>query len=102
MPTPDHRSPWLPTLLLAGLLVGLPWAAGGRSPIGQVSLILFLVVAGVAAILARSFGALAKPSPLLLAGGILAVGSAFHTIYPERTIQYLLLLLSWNPDSNEF
>ena len=95
MPSPDRRSLLLPTFLLAGLLVGLPWAAGGRSPIGQVSLALVLALAGVAGILVRSLGALANPSPLLLAGGILAAGSALHTIYPDRTIQYLLLLLAY-------
>lgn len=95
MPSPDRRSLLLPTLLLAGLLVGLPWAAGGRSPIGQVSLILVLALAGVAGVLVHTPGALAKPSPLLLAGGILAAGSALHTIYPDRTIQYLLLLLAY-------
>jgi len=95
MPSPDRRSLLLPTLLLAGVLVGLPWAAGGRSPIGQVSLALVLALAGVAGMLAHSPGALANPSPLLLAGGILAAGSALHTIYPDRTIQYLLLLLAY-------
>jgi O-antigen ligase/tetratricopeptide (TPR) repeat protein len=95
MPSPDRRSLFLPTLLLAGLLISLPWGAGGRSPIGQVSLVLVLVLAGVAGILARGMSALAKPSPLLLAGGILVAGSAFHTIYPDRTIQSLLSLLAY-------
>jgi len=95
MPSPDRRSLSLATLLLAGVLVGLPWAAGGRSPIGQVSLVLVLVLAGVAGTLGRNLGALARPSPLLLAGGILAAGSALHTIYPDRTIQTLLLLLAY-------
>lgn len=95
MPSLDRRSLSLPTLLLAGVLIGLPWAAGGRSSIGQVSLVLVLGLAGVAGIFARSLGTLAKPSPLLLAGGILAAGSAFHSIYPDRTIQYLLLLLAY-------
>lgn len=95
MLSPDRRSLFLPTLLLAGLLVSLPWAAGGRSPIGQVSLVLVLVLAGVARILVHSLSALIKPSPLMVAGGILAAGSAFHTIYPDRTIQSLLLLLAY-------
>ncbi len=95
MPSLEHRSLFLPTLLLAGLLIGLPWAAGGRSPIGQVSLVLVLVLAGVARILARGMSALAKPSPLLLGGGTLVVGSALHTIYPDRTVQFLLLLLAY-------
>jgi O-antigen ligase len=36
-----------------------------------------------------------RPSPLLLAGGILAAVSALHTIYPDRTIHSLLLLLAY-------
>jgi O-antigen ligase len=95
MPSPDRRSLTLPTFLLAGLLVILPWAGGGRNPIGQVGLTLVLALAGIAGMLVRGLGALAKPSPLLLAGGILAAGSALHTIYPDRTIQYLLLLLAY-------
>lgn len=95
MPSPDRRSLPLATLLLAGVLIGLPWATGGRSPTGQVSLVLLLVLAGVARTFAGGASALVRPSPLLLAGGILAGGSALHTIYPDRTIQSLLLLLAY-------
>lgn len=95
MPSPDRRSLSLATLLLAGVLVGLPWAAGGRSPIGQISLVLLLVLAAVAGTFGRGLGALARPSPLLLTAGILAGGSALHTIYPDRTIQSLLLLFAY-------
>jgi O-antigen ligase len=95
MPSLERRSLFLPTLLLAGVLIGLPWAGGGRTPVGQVSLVLVLVLAGIAGISARSLSALTNPSPLLLVGGMLAAGSSLHTIYPDRTIQYLLLLLAY-------
>ena len=95
MPSLERRSLALPTLLLAVVLIGLPWAAGGRNPIGQVGLVLILVLGGVAGIFARRLSGLVNPSPSLLAGGMLAAVSAFHTLYPDRTIQYLLLLLAY-------
>ena len=92
---PKNCSLWLPTLLLAGVLIGLPWAGGGRSPIGQVSLILVLAVAGIAGVFAHRLSALTSPSPLLFAAAVLAAVSALHTIYPDRTIQSLILLVAY-------
>lgn len=95
MPSPDRRFLALATPLLAGVLIGLPWATGGRSPIGQASLVLLLALAGGVAMIGRGLRSLARPSPLLLAGAVLATSSALHTIYPDRTIQYLLLLFAY-------
>ncbi|HWU37425.1 MAG TPA: O-antigen ligase family protein, partial [Candidatus Acidoferrum sp.] len=92
---PKNCSLWLPTLLLAGVLISLPWAGGGRSPIGQVSLILVLALAGIAGVFTHRLSALASPSPLLFVGGVLAAGSALHTIYPDRTVQSLILLVAY-------
>lgn len=95
MPTPNPRLLSLAILILAGVEVGLPWAAGGRSPAGQAGLILLMALAAAAASLARGTSALLRPSPLLGVAAILAAASAFHTIHPDRTVQYLLLLLSY-------
>ena len=95
MPTPDSQRLSLAILVLAGLLLGLPWAVGGRSPVGQASLVLLLALAGAIASTSESLGLIIRPSPLALAGGALAAGSALHTIYPDRTAQFLLLLLAY-------
>ncbi len=95
MPTPDPRLLPLATLLLAGLQVGLPWADGGRSPLGQASLILLLALAGMGGLLSRGPGTLLRPSPLLLLAVLVTGISAVHTIYPDRTVQSVLLLLAY-------
>ncbi|HSD50043.1 MAG TPA: O-antigen ligase family protein [Candidatus Methylomirabilis sp.] len=95
MPTPDPRLLSLSTLLLAGVLLGVPWAAGGRSPLGQVGLVLPVMLAAAIGLLPRGHPPRLRPSPLLLSGGILAAVSAFHTIYPDRTVHSLLLLLAY-------
>ncbi len=95
MPTPDPRSFSLSILLLAGVLLGVPWAAGGRSPLGQVGLVLPIVLAAAMGLFPRGHPPRLRPSPLLLTGGILAAVSAVHTIYADRTIQSLLLLLAY-------
>jgi len=95
MPTPDPRSLSLSILLLAGVLLGVPWAAGGRSPLGQAGLVLPVVLAAAMGLLPRGHPPRLRPSPLLLTGGILAALSAVHTIYPDRTIYSLLLLLTY-------
>lgn len=95
MPTPNPRLLSLAILILAGVEVGLPWAAGGRSPAGQAGLILLMALAAAAGSLARGNSALLRPSPLLALAAILAAASGLHTIYPDRTVQSLLLLLSY-------
>lgn len=95
MPTPDTRFLRLAIFLLSGLLVGLPWATGGRSPVGLASLVLLLVLGGVAGSFPRGSGPLLRPSPLMLLAAILVGGSALQTIYPDRTVQSLLLLLAY-------
>jgi len=95
MPIPDPRSLSLSIVLLAGVLLGVPWAAGGRSPLGQVGLVLPVVLAATMGLFPRGHAPRLRPSPLLLTGGILAALSAVHTIYPDRTIYSLLLLLTY-------
>jgi O-antigen ligase len=95
MPSPERRLVSLVTLVLGGLAVGLPWTAGGRSPTGQATLVLFLVLAAAAATFTRGLGAPIRPSPLVLAGIVLAGSSALSTIYPDRTVQTLLVLLAY-------
>ncbi|MBI2564164.1 MAG: O-antigen ligase family protein [candidate division NC10 bacterium] len=96
MPTPDTpRFLPLSILLLCGLLIGLPWASGGRSPVGLVSLVLILVLAAAAGLFPRGSGPLLQLSPLLLLAGLLGAGSALQTIYPDRTVQSLLLLSAY-------
>jgi len=94
MPTPDPRSLSFSILLLTGVLVGVPWAAGGRSPLGLVGLILPAVVAAILGLFPRGHSPRLRPSPLLLMGGGLVAVSAVQTIYVDRTIHSLLLLLA--------
>jgi len=94
MPTRDVRLP-LAILLLAGVEIGLPWADGGRSPVGHAGLVLLLVLAGAVGLFSREHGPLPRPSPWLLLAALLAGGSALHTIHLDRTIQSLLLLVAY-------
>lgn len=95
MPTRDSRLLPVAILILAGLQIGLPWAAGGTTPAGHVSLVLLLVLAAAVASLPRGTGSLLRPSPWLLLATILAGGSALKTMYPDRTIQSLLLVAAY-------
>jgi O-antigen ligase len=95
MPTRKYRSLSLAVLLLAGVLIGLPWATAGLSPFGQVSCVLLLILAAVAGLFPHGHGPRLRPSLLLLSAGILAGISAIHTIYPDRTVQSLLLFLAY-------
>ncbi len=95
MPTPDSRLVPLAIFLLAGLQIGLPWADGGRSPLGQAGLVLLLALAGAAGLLSRGAGTLLRPSPLLLLAALVTGLSAVHTIYPDRTVQSVLLLFAY-------
>ena len=81
-------------LLLALLVIGLPWTAGGRTPLGIVALLL--AVGAGAAISLRGAGEWPARIPgLAIAAGIWLGLSAVHTIYPDRTIQSLLLLAAY-------
>jgi O-antigen ligase len=91
----DQRSLALVTCLLAATLVGLPWADGGRSPLGHATLVLLIAVATATALLTHDPLAFARPSPWLLLGAALIVASAVQTIHPDRTIQAILLLLAY-------
>jgi putative inorganic carbon (hco3(-)) transporter len=95
MAQPDRRSFSLPLCILAAVLVGLPWADGGRSPAGQAAVVLLLALAGAAVFLRRDTGPILKPSPLLAAGAILVGASAARTIYPDLTVQALLLVIAY-------
>ncbi len=95
MPTPDPRPLSLSIVLLAGVLLSVPWAAGGRSPLGQAAIVLPVVLAAALGLFPRGHPPRLRPSPLLLTGGVLAAVSAVHTIYPDRTIHSLLLLLAY-------
>ncbi len=89
----SHRSLHLAVLILAGTLIGLPWAAGGRSSLGQAGLILLLTLAGAASLLLGGSASPSPPSAVLLLAGIAVSASAVHTVYPDRTVRTLLLLL---------
>lgn len=82
-------------LLLGSVQIGLPWTVGGRSPAGQAALVLLLALAGVIGLVLEGPGPRLRPAPLLLLAGILVGVSALHTIYPDRSVQSLLLLLSY-------
>jgi O-antigen ligase len=78
--------------ILALLLFGLPWTAGGRSPAGQCALLLLTALAA-AAVFATEPPASLQPAFLLC---LLLVGaSSFRSFYPDRTVQTLLSVASY-------
>ena len=85
----------LPVVLVAALLIGLPWMDGGRSPAGQATLLLVLASAGVAALLTGRPAWPPRATPLFLVGVLLIVASTFHTLLWDRTIQTVLLLSAY-------
>ena len=95
MATPDLRPLSFAALILAALQIVLPWSVGGRSPTGQVSLVLLLALAGTMGLVLGGHGPRLRPSSWLLLAGVLVAGSASHTLHPDRTVQSLLLLLSY-------
>lgn len=93
MTTPEgRRFPLL--LLLALLIIGLPWAAGGQSPLGNASLLLAVTLGAGMAFLAGGETPPRFRLPAIAAGSLVGL-SAVHTIYPDRTIQTLLLLAAY-------
>jgi putative inorganic carbon (HCO3(-)) transporter len=95
VPADTRRLLALSIFVLAGTLIGLPWATGGRSPAGQACLVLLLALAGGAGLLPRSSDRPLRLAPPLLFGGMLVGASALLTIHPDRTIQSLLLLVAY-------
>ena len=95
MAPPDRRPLCIATCILAATLIGLPWAMGGRSAVGQVSLVLSMVLATALCLISGDHAAPPRPSPLLLAAAALAGISAVFTIYPDRTVQSLLMLFAY-------
>jgi len=95
MATSEDRLPVLATCILAATLVGLPWVDAGLSPAGQASVVLLVVMAGAAWWLSRETQVALRFSPLLALGVLLACASATQSIYPDRTIQALLLLMAY-------
>ena len=95
MAPPDRRPLCIATCILAATLIGLPWAAGGRSPAGQAAVVLLLALAGAAGFLTCDPHSIPGPSPWFALGVILAGASAVQTIYPDRTIHALLLVVAY-------
>jgi hypothetical protein len=79
----------LPVVLLAVVLIGLPWANGGRSPAGQAALVLILAAAGAMALLTGRPAWPPRPTPLFLVGVLLIIARLPHPL--DRTIQIILL-----------
>ena len=94
-PTEPSRPVSLAVFVLAGTLIGLPWTIGGRSPAGQAGLVLLLALTGAAGLLPQRSDPPLRVPPLLLLGGILVGASAVFTIYPDRTVQSILLLVAY-------
>ena len=95
MTSPEPRVLPLPVVLVAALLIGLPWMDGGRSPAGQATLLLVLASAGAAALLTGRPAWPPRPTLLFLAMFSLVVASSAHTLLPDRTIQTALLLSTY-------
>jgi hypothetical protein len=95
MTRPESRLFPLPILLLAVVVIGLPWTDGGRSPAGHAALVLILVAAGVTALLTGRPVWPPRPTPILLIGVFLVVASATRTLLLDRTIQTVLLLSAY-------
>lgn len=95
MGTADRRGLRLLPLLLTGLLVGLPWTTGGRSPEGQLLLVALPCLGfGAALWLPRR-----RPLPVparFLGGAALLVGVAcLDTLHPDRSVQAVLRLAAY-------
>jgi len=95
MAPPDRRPLWIAICILAATLIWLPWAAGGRSPAGQAGVVLLLALAGVAGFLARGTNSIPAALLWLAPVAILTGASALQTIYSDRTVQALLLLVAY-------
>ncbi len=95
MAPPDRRLLWIGICILAATLIWLPWAAGGRSPVGQAGVVLLLALAGATGLLACDVHPAPAALPWLALGVLLAGASAVRTIYPDRTVQALLLLAAY-------
>ncbi|RPI07455.1 MAG: hypothetical protein EHM71_10525, partial [Zetaproteobacteria bacterium] len=95
MAQPERPPLSLAACILAATLIGLPWADGGRSPAGQAAVVLLLALAGAAVFLRRDTHPILKPPPLLAVGAILVGASAARTIYPDLTVQALLLVIAY-------
>ena len=95
MTPPESRVIPLSVVLMAALLIGLPWLDGGRSAAGQATLLLVLASAGAAALLTGRPAWPPRPTPLFLAILSLVVASAVHTLLWDRTIQTVLLLSAY-------
>jgi putative inorganic carbon (hco3(-)) transporter len=96
MAIPSSRSPQLACLVLAGTVMLLPWTIGGRSPTGQALAVLLPILAVAPLWLAAGPRLRPATASLLIGAAVLAAGSAAQTIYPDRTIQSLLLLLAYS------
>lgn len=95
MAPPDRRPLWIAVCILAATLIWLPWAAGGRTPAGQAGVVLLLALAGAAGFLARDTHPIAAAFPWLALVAVLVGASAVRTMYPDRTVQALLLLAAY-------
>ena len=62
MATNSPRLLSLATLLLSGLLLGLPWSLGGKSPVGQAVVVLIPILAGALGVF-NSFRMMRLPDP---------------------------------------
>ena len=95
MASPSPRLLLLATLLLAVAVLLLPWATGGRSPTGQALAVLLPILGGGPLLLLGGGRLRRAPGALLLGALVVASASAAQTIYPDRTIQSLLLHLAY-------
>jgi putative inorganic carbon (HCO3(-)) transporter len=95
MTRPESRLFPLPILLVAVVVIGLPWTDGGRSPAGHAALVLILAAAGVTALLTGRPAWPPRPTPILLVGVFLIAASATCTLLLDRTIQTVLLLSAY-------
>ena len=95
MTSRSPRSLLLAALVLAGTVLALPWTTGGRSPTGQALAVLLPLLAAGPIWLAVGPGLRRSSAALALGLAVLAASSAAQTIYPDRTIQSLLLLLGY-------
>jgi O-antigen ligase/tetratricopeptide (TPR) repeat protein len=78
--------------LLAALLLTLPWLGGGRAPAGHAALGLGLALAAALALLPTRREPPPTGAPWLLPAACLLALSAAGSLYPDRTVESLLLL----------
>jgi O-antigen ligase/Flp pilus assembly protein TadD len=95
MAMPERHVPAAAVGLLALVVVLLPWTAGGRTPVGQVVLVVALCAAGAIALWRDPAGLSRRAAPLGLLFALPIALSAWQSLYPDKSLQTILALAAY-------